>query len=184
MSEGRRWTVGVELVVPEHEVEVFWRLYEQAFAPLRPLAAARQVLTREEFGHELVDHRVEKHVARDGSGRPIGMTTLTRDLSTVPWISPEFFAARFPEHAARDAIFYLGFSLVHPDYQGSAVFGDLLSSCLVEFTRAHGVCGYDVCGYNDDVLRMDTMIRRTMAARSSVTHEKLDRQTYYCVVSP
>ncbi len=176
-----RWRVEVQQEVSPAEVEEFWPLYESAFGPLRTLAASRQVLTREEFTAEMVDPRVDKHVARGPDGQPVGLTTLTRDLTTVPWISPEYFAARFPEHAARDAIFYLGFTLVRPDVKGSTVFGEMISSCLVEFIRARGVCGYDVCAYNDDVLRMDTMIRRTMAARTTVRHERLDAQTYYCV---
>ena len=40
------------------------------------------------------------------------MSTLTRHLETVPWISPEYFAYHFPEHTARDAVYYLGFTLV------------------------------------------------------------------------
>ncbi|SDD08734.1 hypothetical protein [Auraticoccus monumenti] len=179
-----RYRVAVETAMDTLTTHAFWDLYEAAFGPLRTRAAARQVLTREEFDAEMVDPRVTKHVARDADGTPVGVTTLTRDLSTVPWISPEYFAARFPEHAARDAIFYLGFTLVAPGLQGSTVFGDMISSCLVEFTAARGICGYDVCAYNDEVLRMDTMIRRTMAARTTVRHHRLDAQTYYCVEVP
>lgn len=179
-----RYRVTVETSMDASATGAFWDLYEAAFAPLRARAAARQVLTREEFDAEMVDPRVAKHVARDAGGTPVGVTTLTRDLSTVPWISPEYFAARFPEHAARDAIFYLGFTLVAPGRHGSTVFGDMITSCLVEFTAARGVCGYDVCAYNDEVLRLDTMIRRTMAARTTVEHHRLDAQTYYCVEVP
>ena len=50
------------------------------------------------------------------------MTTLTSDLATVPWISPAYFAHHYPEHHARGAIYYLGFTLVHPDHQGAHVF--------------------------------------------------------------
>lgn len=179
-----RYRVSVEAAMDTAATSAFWELYEAAFAPLRTRAAARQVLTREEFDAEMVDPRVAKHVARDADGLPVGVTTLTRDLSTVPWLSPEYFAARFPEHAARDAIFYLGFTLVSPGLQGGAVFGDMIRSCLVEFTAARGVCGFDVCAYNDEGMQLGAMIRRTMETVPTLRHERLDTQTYYCVEVP
>jgi len=48
------------------------------------------------------------------SRRPIALATMTSHLETVPWISPEYFSVRYPEHAAQRAIYYLGFTLVHP----------------------------------------------------------------------
>ena len=42
------------------------------------------------------------------------MITLTRHLESVPWISPDYFAARYPEQWARNAIYYMGFVLAHP----------------------------------------------------------------------
>lgn len=165
------------------ELELFWGLYERAFGPLRTKAAARHVLTRAEFVSEMTDPRVEKHVARDADGSALGLTTLTSDLSTVPWISPEYFAARFPEHAARGAIYYLGFTVVDVAVRGGTVFSDMIRSCMTEAVAAGGVCGYDVCAYNDEVLRMDAMFTRTMAGHFPITHHRLDHQTYYAVVA-
>ena len=46
----------------------FWPVYEESFGPLRVLAAARQVLTREEFTEELEDPRIWKYIAFDAEG--------------------------------------------------------------------------------------------------------------------
>ena len=89
-------------------------LYRPAFEPLKVRSAARQVLTRGEFLEQMRDERVDKYVAWENGSEPIGMITLTRHLESVPWISPDYFAARYPEHWARNAIYYIGFILAHP----------------------------------------------------------------------
>ena len=48
----------------------------------------------------MLDPRVHKYIAWDDDGVAVGMSTLTRHLETVPWISPDFFAYHFPEHTA------------------------------------------------------------------------------------
>ena len=67
------------------------------------------MLTRAEFFAQMGDERIDKYVAWEADGEPIGMITLTRHLESVPWVSPEYFAARFPEQWARNAVYYLGF---------------------------------------------------------------------------
>ena len=60
------------------------------------------------------DQRIDKYVAWEGDGEPIGIITVTRHLDAVPWISPEYYADRYPEQWARNAVYYLGFTLAHP----------------------------------------------------------------------
>ena len=70
-------------------------------------------LRRDEFMAVMVDPRIEKILIEDeDTGELIAMCTLTNQLETVDWVSPEYFAHHYPDHWERGAVFYLGFSLV------------------------------------------------------------------------
>jgi GNAT superfamily N-acetyltransferase len=175
---GRPVKITIERVV---DVGSLYDSYVAAFGPLRTRAAARHLLSREEFAAEMADERIEKYVARTGDGTPIGLATLTADLSAVPWVSPEFYAARYPEHAARGALLYLGYTLVHPDHEKQGVFARIAARIVRRCHEARAVCAFDVCGYNDDVHG----IARSIAALSRslpVKVETVDVQTYYGAV--
>lgn len=156
----------------------FYGLYERAFAPLRTVAPARQVLTRQEFDDEMRDTRIWKYVAHDDDGRPIGLTTLTRDLSTVLWISPEYYAHRYPEQWARDAVFYLNFSVVVPDARHRSVLFAMLRAATHRVASRQGVCAYDVCGYNNTGLGHGP-VQRMLYRFGHIDVDRLDTQTYY-----
>ena len=49
-------TVTIESSIPEDRIDMFHRLYEEVFGPLRSKAIARQVLRRSEFREEMADH--------------------------------------------------------------------------------------------------------------------------------
>lgn len=167
-------------VLPEGLIESFWELYYSAFEPLLTLSPAREVLTRAEFEEEMADPRVMKFLARDQDGTAVGLMTLTHDLSSVPWISPQYYAARYPEHAARDAIFYLGFTLVRPVRHRQSIFSTMLAEGIREVLSVDGICGYDMCAYNMDKLSFDKVIDRisaTMGSSSAVA--VIDTQTYF-----
>lgn len=157
----------------------FWPLYEQAFGPLRILAAARHVLTHVEFSDEISDPRVWKYVAADADGQPIGLTTLTNDLTSVPWISPEYFAHHYPEQWSRQAVFYMGFSLVDPTLRHTRVFLSMLRPTSLRVASQRGVCAYDVCGYNDASFDFGAGIERLLHRLSEVHVAPIDVQTYY-----
>jgi len=163
------------------QVLSLYDLYLAAFAPLMTKAAARQVLNLSEFEAEMTDPRVVKCVAWAPDGQPIGLTTVTNDLESVPWISPEFYAARFPEHAARGAIYYLGFTLVHPKYRRSSVLANMMSAMLAPVVANRGVVGYDICEHNNTVLRFSTNIERLFRSLSDIATSTVDTQTYYAM---
>jgi hypothetical protein len=173
--------VTVETEIDPTTTAAFHDLYLAAFGPLRTRAVARQVLHRNEFFAEMSDPRVEKWVAWDDSGTPVGMTTLTRHLETVPWISPDYFAARFPDYAAREAVYYLGFTLVHPAARRDRVFAAMLDAIIARLTRQDAVLAYDVCAYNDDVLRMGRRMELILRRAADLVVGPLDTQTYYYV---
>ena len=172
--------ITLETAIDIEHAERFYDLYVKAFGRLRVKAAARQVLHQDEFFEEMIDERVWKIVAWSATGEPIGLATITRELDTVPWISPEFFRSRYPEHAARNAIFYLGFILVRPQYMRSGVFEELLSAGRHQVMGEGAVCAWDLCAYNRDLgfaERIETLLHRW--GESEVT--AADTQTYYAV---
>jgi len=166
-------TVGGELA------DRFWELYLEAFEPLRTRAAARHVLHREEFDEEMSDPRVLKLLAHDDDGAAVGLTTLATDLAAVPWVSPEFFAARYPEHAARGAVWYIGFTLAHPGRRASRTFMDMIDALVAHLAENRVVCAYDVSRFNDDSLRFADNLRRHLERTQDVEVETVDQQTYY-----
>ncbi len=174
-------TIEVQRDLADDVTERFHQLYLETFGPMALLAVARQVLHRDEFVEEMRDPRVMKYVARDAAGEVVGLTTLTRDLETVPWISPEYFAARYPEHAARDAVFYLGFTLVAPQHQRSHVFQSMIEEVIGHVRDARGVCGWDVCAYNEKVFGFSTMIGTLLHHHADCTIEEIDTQIYSVV---
>jgi hypothetical protein len=177
---GGRPTVTALTAVDEATARHFWRLYLEAFGPLRTRAAARQVLHEDEFLEEMVDDRVWKYIAWDDKGTAIGMTTLTRHLETVPWISPEFYQARYPEHFARQAVYYLGFTLVGKGARGVLSFAAMIEAVVERLAADRAVCGYDICAFNNESIRfadnIEAMLRR---GGEAVTMDRLDSQTYY-----
>lgn len=159
--------------------ERFWDLYLEAFEPLRARAAARHVLHRAEFDEEMADRRVTKLLARDEQGAAVGLTTLATDLGAVPWVSPEFFAARYPEHTARGAVWYIGFTLAHPGRRATRTFMDMIDALVAHLAQNRVVCAYDVSRFNDDSLHFADNLRRHLERTQDVTVETVDRQTYY-----
>ena len=176
-------TVSCVTHLPDDLTERLWTLYEQAFAPLRPLAAARQVLTPDEFRAEMSDPRIWKYLAHDRHGHHIGITTLTDELAAVPWISAEFFAQRFPEAWRRRGVFYLGFSLVAPESREHHVLDAMLRSVSARVMERRGVCAYDVCMFNRVTYPLGRRVQRLLNRFGQYSVELLDTQSYYAAIS-
>lgn len=158
---------------------MFWELYVAAFGPLRTRAAARQVLHEDEFFEEMADPRVWKYVVHDVTGTAVGLTTLTKHLETVPWISPEYYEARFPQYFARQAVYYLGFTLVAEGARHLSSFATMLEAVADRVAADHAVCGYDICAFNNEAMRFDVNIEAMLNRKRRVPVERLDSQTYY-----
>src|SRR3954462_4619950 len=106
--------ITIEQSIDAEAIDAFYPLYVAAFDPIRTRAAARHMLTAEEFAEEMTDQRIDKYVVWHADGTPIALMTLATDLTAVPWISPEYCTARYPDHMSRGAVYYLGYTLVHP----------------------------------------------------------------------
>ena len=139
---------------------------------------ARQILHEAEFLEEMVDPRVNKYVAWDEHGEVIGMSTLTSDLSTVPWISPGFFEHRYPEHFARGAVYYMGFTLVSAERQGGRVFATMLQRMADQIGDDRAVVAWDMCMLNEEAGLAEAG-NAMLESMAEVSIETIDRQTYW-----
>ncbi len=179
MTSPRRFRVTWEKTISSADAAVFYDLYHAAFSPLATLSAVRQVLRRDEFDEEMADERVEKLVAWDDDGVAVGLTILTGTLSAMPWISPEFYAARYPEHAARGAIYYVAFTLAHPTMRGTGAYVTMLDTLIERLTAERAVCVYDICAYNNDSIHFADHLQKRALRTAELTVEVLDVQTFY-----
>ena len=81
--------------VDDVNAQRFWSLYLETFGELAVRAVNRHLLRREEFMAVMVDPRIEKILIEDeDTGELIAMCTLTNQLETVDWVSPELFFDR------------------------------------------------------------------------------------------
>lgn len=158
--------------------DALWDLYRVSFEGLRTRAASRHSLTRAEFDLEALDPRVTKYVARR-AGRPVGLCTLTTDLTTVPWVSPEFYAARYPSQSARDGVFYCSLAFVHPAERLTDAFARMVAVAAADIAAADGVLAADMCRLNLEGFELHeavtTLLRR---AWGEVQPVELDRQVF------
>ncbi|MCW2791728.1 MAG: hypothetical protein JWO76_826 [Nocardioides sp.] len=176
---GAQIRITVETEVGEETALSYFQLYRDTFGELATKAVARQLLHKDEFMEEMLDPRVHKYVAWDERDEAVGMSTLTSDLETVPWISPEYFAHHYPEHSARGAVFYQGFTLVHREHRKSRIF-QILTERVVELLVAErAVCAYDICAYNNQTIGFADNIERLLHRNADVTVVPIDVQTYY-----
>ena len=181
-TEGGPWRFTRESEVEGAAADRLYTLYTEAFAPLRIQAAARQVLTRAEFYGQMTDHRIDKYVAWETvHGEPVGLITLTRWLGSVPWISPEYYATRFPEQWARNAVYYLGFGLGRRSTSEARFLETCAALCVAPLVAERAVIAYDVCSYNNDVLGLADRLAHVARRVNGSTVQNLDAQVYYAV---
>lgn len=167
----------IERAIASGAVPALYEMYTTAFEPIRTRAAARHMLTETEFATEMADERIEKYVVSTDDGEPLALTTLTRDPSAVPWISPEFYTTRYPAHVARGALYYLGYTLVRPGRPAHRVFTTMLGQVVDRLVRERAVCVFDVSAYNDR--RAVGRFVSALPRGHEVTVEVIDVQTYY-----
>ncbi len=183
MELGQRgaWRFTLELVVERELVLVFSELYEAAFGALRTRSMARQVLSEDEFAAQMVNPRVRKYVAWTSDGLPVGMCVVTTDLTTVPWISPEYFAARYPAQWERHAIWYISFLLAHPSQRHGRFLDHIVDVGVGELVEAEAICAYDMCSYNEENLGLGRRVAESFRRTTGANPARTDVQSYYTV---
>jgi hypothetical protein len=158
--------------------EQFLGLYRAAFAPLDELAPARQGLTDEEFAFQMDDHTVMKVVGYDRADDPVALTFMSPNLATVPWISPQYFQARFPDHMARRAVFYFGGLLVREQERAGPWAILVLEEAVRRVTEAGGVAIFDCCAHNVD-RKLPELIARVARRVCVLETAELEPQRYF-----
>ncbi len=166
-----------EHVLSEDLIRTLYPTYVEAWEHLLVQAAARHVLTFDEFTDEMTDPRIEKHVVWDDDGTKIvALTTLTTDMSAIPWINAQYFEARYPDAVGRGALFYLGYTLVDQHFRRSNALLIMAEHVNRRLVAAHGVVGFDICDFNNEQ-GIGRRAARLLSASTSI--EPLDTQTYY-----
>lgn len=159
----------------EHR-EPLYSLYLTALNPLLTQAAARHVLTRDEFEAEMTDTRIDKIVVQDDDDVPVAFTTLTSDLAAIAWVNPTYYREHFPDPVSRGAMFYLGYVLVDPERRRSealALMAEIVNRRLAE---AEGVIAFDICAFNV-AFGVGRRTAEILHRAHAVT--ELDSQTYF-----
>jgi ribosomal protein S18 acetylase RimI-like enzyme len=166
-------------VVTDELREQAWKLYREAFDPLRRTAMQRHVMYDEEFDAVMADARVAKYLIYDGEGVLQGLGTITNQMESMPLVSPEYFEARWPERFAQGRVYYIGFVGVHPHAHGSGIFAELVKAMTSMVAACDGIAILDVCRHNLKTLHLPRMI--SILASSWAPHVEmvdLDAQTY------
>ena len=104
------------------------------------------------------------------------LTTLTSDLSAIPWVSREYYASRYPDAAAEGVLFYLGYILVESAYRRSSALIMMTDQVNRRLSQSQGVLGFDMCGYND-ASGIGRYTKKLFASGDRL--ECLDVQSYY-----
>lgn len=169
--------ITMERVLPDEEIADLYPTYLHAWDPLLVHAAARHVLTQDEFAHEMRDPRIEKHLVRivDG-GKIVALTTITNDMSAIPWINAHHYRFRYPDAAARGALFYLGYTFVDRRHRHTNILLTMAQHVDRRLGAVDAVVGFDICAFNNE-----HGIGRRVARlfNSSDRIDALDTQSYY-----
>lgn len=166
----------------ESTITMFWDMYRTAFEPLATLAATKQIMSAHEFRALMAEPSVLKFVGWDRNGDPAAMLILATDLRFVPWINPEFYEARYPEHAARSAIFYTLAALVRPNARGSLWFRAVLLEAIKYIAARRAVACIDCCQYNVVDVQIPRLVTRLSESVAEVESGHVDTQNYFTYV--
>ena len=178
-QRARLWPVEVDRIITGSRAERLYGVYLECFSPLRTRAAARHVLTRREFLAEMSDLRIVKYTVWRSEDEPVALATVTNDLEAVTWVSPDFFAARYPEHAARGAIYYLGMAMVAPQRGQFRLLERVVRQLAAACVASRGVLAYDVCEFNDSTVHFGRRAEAALKRMAPVRVDVADIQTYY-----
>ena len=169
--------------IDEHTSERFYALYVETFGELAIRAVNRHLLRRDEFMSVMVDPRIDKIVIEDDeTGEPVAMCTLTRHLETVDWVSPEYFAHHYPDHWARGAVYYLGFSLVASPRRRAQLFSDLIVHVTKVVAADSAMCAWDICMFNNETIGLADAVEGIVSRTAAFDVRAVDTQTYYAAV--
>jgi hypothetical protein len=178
-----RVTITHERTISGIPAEALWKAYEENFGPLQDLAMLRHVDTREDFLDQLANPRIVKIVGWRGD-LPVGLAMVTNSLEDVTEISPQFLRARFPEQAARDAIYFGTLVMVSQPLRGRTLFSRLTTELWQIPANVGGVLIFDVCEFNRTNFDTDVLAQRIAGSFPRSNVQVVDRQTWYAAELP
>ena len=182
LAEFGPWHFTRQYTMAPAQTADFYALYRLAFEPIRALSVARQVLTEDEFSEQMQHPRVAKYIAWDDAGEPVGLTTLSNDLTTTPWVNPDYFAQHYPEQWSRQAVYYLGFTIAHPSQRHQRIIDAIATVGMQEAAERRAVIAYDVCSFNNERLQFTERVTKLLGAVPGARLELVDTQSYSCAI--
>jgi hypothetical protein len=177
------FTISHEWSITGDQAEALWEAYRVNFEPLAKLAILQHFFTREEILAELANPRILKIVGWQ-EGAPVGLGLVTNSLVDVPQISPAFLVERYPEHAARNAIYYGILVMVAQTVRGRTLFARLYTEMWQVPALVGGVLVFDICDFNRVMFDADTLAQKIADNFPHSSMQVLDRQTYYVAELP
>jgi hypothetical protein len=133
----------------------------------------------------MADERVRVYLAEQPDGEIAGIATLANDLAAMPLVSPDFFAARWPEHYAAGRCWYIGLVGVRPSAQGAGAFQLIVGTVAATLGPRGGVLVHDVPQRNIESFHVPHAVKRIADTLvSDVTCEMVDAQTYWAYTTP
>lgn len=172
-----------ELSIIGSAAEMLWEAYRTNFEPLTELAVLQHLYSRAEVLAELRNPRIVKIVGWQGD-RPVGLAMVTTSLDDVPQISPAFLRSKYPDHAARNAIYFGILVMVAPGVRGLTLFGRLSTELWQLVAIDGGVLVWDVCDFNRITFDAETVAQRIADTFPRSNLRVLDRQTWYVAELP
>ena len=176
-------TITFETVITDGTAERLCEIQLASFEPLAELAIQKQTGSRDELLDVFADPAFIKIVAWQ-RGLPVGLGVVTNAIDEIAEISPQFLRSKYPDHAARDAIYVGIYVTVAEQHRGVTLFSRISTEMWQIVAKAAGVLVYDVCEFNRAVFGADQLSLQLASAfpHSSVT--TVDRQTWYVAELP
>jgi hypothetical protein len=163
--------------------EELWEAYLENLGPLAEVAVLSHLDSHDEMLAQFANPRILKLVAWEGA-LPVGLGMVTNCLEDVAEISPAFLRVKYPEYAARNAIYVGMLVMVSPGQRSDTAFSRLYLELWQVPARADGILVFDVCDFNRETFGVDEMSRRIASNFPKSSVEVLDRQTWYVAHLP
>jgi hypothetical protein len=138
----------METELSPEEAHLMWLTYDETFRPLNLASPCRQSFYEEEFLAAMSDPEMVKVILRDENGQLISMGVLGSNLASFPWISQDYFEAKFSKEFAAQRLFYFVALLTVPDQQYSGQMAQLIEPMTSYIAERDGWALFDCCELN------------------------------------
>ncbi len=179
-------SIAMDRVLPADLLDAAWGLYNRAFDELRTTAVQRHLMHHDEFDAVMFDDRVWTLRGVDPAD-PAAVPALaifTNDLATMPLISIDYFAHRWPDLYVERRIWYNAFFAIEPEHRGSGLFEEVIGHMWRLVMDSDGIALLDICRRNA-ALGLPTAIHNALIALTDgTTATAIDEQTYWMYAPP